>query len=392
MNEWVYVLTVEALVFGLLGTLVTAQRLDVFTWPEDETWPVFGTSILGILAYSLSLLVICSVITASRLGSLAEDVCHAFSRSAGRLVTVAGLWVIFQSTVVYAYDKRDWPLLLCQLWGTTCKDPGAVLWAYSYSMYLAVLLPLLVWCGGLQIVAAGKLVSEKITRKTSARRILTMNVLSILLLHSTYTIQENFSLGCEQGCPEVDHVTVFDQKPGAKMVLSMRVLTVAFGLMCSDIVTGVLAAFVFENASVVALLLFIVIHLAQMSTAPMVFFFFSLKIPDAIMWVVFGLSCAFGLMDIGEAIAVTVDHPREKMSQFPGLRGIFGFNMPLSSAANTTSSLFNPLQGSLKQQKIAPFSIENSRRRRFMLSFGGRSAWPYTAVQTTPSNHVKKET
>ena len=32
-----------------------------------------------------------------------------------------------------------------------------------------------------------------------------------------------------------------------------------------------------------------------------------------------------------------------------------------------TSSLFIPIQDSLKQQKIAPFSIENSRRRRFML-------------------------
>jgi hypothetical protein len=31
MNEWIYVLTVEALVFGLLATLLTAQRLDVFT-------------------------------------------------------------------------------------------------------------------------------------------------------------------------------------------------------------------------------------------------------------------------------------------------------------------------------------------------------------------------
>ena len=392
MNEWIYVLTVEALVFGLLGTLVTAQRLDVFTWPEDETWPVFGTSILAILAYSLSLLVICSVITASRLGSLAEDVCHAFSRSAGRLVTVAGLWVIFQSTVVYAYDKRDWPLLLCQLWGTTCKDPGAVLWAYSYSVYLAVLLPLLVWCGGLQIVASGKLVSDKITRKTSARRIMTMNVLSILLLHSTYTIQENFSLGCEQGCPEVDHVTVFDQKPGAKMVMSMRVLVVAFGLMCSDVVTGVLAAFVFESASVVALLLFIIIHQAQMSTAPMVVLFFSLKMPDVVMWVIFGLSCAFGLMDIGEAIAVTVDHPRGKMSQFPGLRGIFGFDRQLSASASTASSLFKPIQDSANQQKIAPFSIDNSRRRRLMLSFGGKSAWPYIGVQTSPSTLMKKVT
>ena len=97
------------------------------------------------------------------------------------------------------------------------------------------------------------------------------------------------------------------------MVMSMRVLVVAFGLMCSDVVTGVLAAFVFESASVVALLLFIIIHLAQMSTAPMVVLFFSLKMPDVVMWVIFGLSCAFGLMDIGEAIAVTVDHPRGKM-------------------------------------------------------------------------------
>ncbi len=31
MNEWIYVLTVEALVFGLLATLLTAQHLDVFT-------------------------------------------------------------------------------------------------------------------------------------------------------------------------------------------------------------------------------------------------------------------------------------------------------------------------------------------------------------------------
>jgi hypothetical protein len=45
----------------------------------------------------------------------------------------------------------------------------------------------------------------------------------------------------------------------------------------------------------------------------MVVLLFCLKMPDVVMWVIFGLSCAFGLMDIGEAIAVTVDHPRGKM-------------------------------------------------------------------------------
>lgn len=36
MNERVYVLAVEALVFGALCTVVLAQRLDVFHWPADR--------------------------------------------------------------------------------------------------------------------------------------------------------------------------------------------------------------------------------------------------------------------------------------------------------------------------------------------------------------------
>jgi hypothetical protein len=64
----------------------------------------------------------------------------------------------------------------------------------------------------------------------------------------------------------------------------------------------------------------------------------------------------------------------------------------LSTSASTTSSLFKPIQDSLNQQKIAPFSIDNSRRRRLMLSFGGKSAWPYTGVQTSPATLVKKVT
>jgi hypothetical protein len=326
--------------------------------------------------------------TASRLGLLAVDICHAFSLCACRLVTVECLWVIFQSTVVYTHDKRDWLLMLCQLWGTTCKEPGVVLWEYSYLMYLTVLLPLLSWCAGLQIVVSGKLLSDKITRKTSARRILSMNVVSILLLLSTYTIQENFSLGCKQECPEVDNFTVFDQKPGAKRVMSMRVLLVAFCFMCTDVVTGVLASYVFDAASVVALILFTIIHLVQMSTVPMVVMFFSLNLSGVIMWVIFGLSFAVGLMDIGEAIAVTVDHPRRKLSKFPSVGGML-IGMGLSNQAST-GSLFVPIHDTAKKEKIAPFSIENSRLKSFMLSFGGKSAWPYTEFQRPGPNTNKK--
>ena len=188
MNEWVYVLTVEAFIFGLLSTILTAQRIDVFTWPKGHTWPVFGTGVLLVLVYSLSLVLICNVIKASRLHSLAEDVSHALARSAGRLVTVTTLWVIFQSVSVYTFDKRHWLLVLCQLWGTTCKNPGAVFWQYSYSVYLSVLLPLLAWFVGLQVVICGRLASEKLTIKTSTRRIMNINILLILLIMSAYTI------------------------------------------------------------------------------------------------------------------------------------------------------------------------------------------------------------
>jgi len=76
--------------------------------------------------------------------------------------------------------------------------------------------------------------------------------------------QENFSLGCKQECPEVDNFTVFDRKPGAQTVMSMRVLLVAFCFMCTDVVTGVLVLYVFDAASVAALILFTIIHLVQM--------------------------------------------------------------------------------------------------------------------------------
>jgi hypothetical protein len=293
---------------------------------------------------------------------------------------------------VYTYHRRNWPLLLCQLWGTTCKDPGTVLWQYSYSIYLAVLLPLLVWCGGLQIVVSGKLVSEKITAKTSARRVMIMNVLTILVLTSTYTIKENFALGCKQGCPEQDDVSFFDQKPGAKSVMSTRVLIVALALAGSDLLTGVLAAAVFDRANIAALLLFILVHLAQMVSAPAVVLYFDLKIPDIIVWVIFGLACALGLMDIGEALARTLTHSQQQNPQLPVLQSMFNtLGFGTQAAESGMSSIFVPLQDVAKQPKsTTPFSIDNNRRKRFMLTFGAKSAWPYTSMQTNTSNIGKK--
>jgi hypothetical protein len=115
MNEWVYVLTIEALIFGLVSTTLIAQRIDVFTWPSDQTWPVFGTCVLVLLVYSLLLVFVCNVVKASRLDALTENVSHGMARGAGRLITAAALWVVLQSVSVYTFEKREWPLVLCQL-------------------------------------------------------------------------------------------------------------------------------------------------------------------------------------------------------------------------------------------------------------------------------------
>jgi hypothetical protein len=45
MNKLVYVLTVETLVFGVLCTVLVAQRLTVFDCPAEHTWPVFASSL-----------------------------------------------------------------------------------------------------------------------------------------------------------------------------------------------------------------------------------------------------------------------------------------------------------------------------------------------------------
>jgi hypothetical protein len=367
MNEWVYVLTVEALIFGLVSTILTAQRIDVFTWPKGHTWPVFGTGVLMVLTYSLSLVLICNFIKASRLHSLAEDVSHALARSAGRLVTVTTLWVIFQSASVYTFDKRDWLLVLCQLWGTTCKNPGAVLWEYSYSVYLSVLLPLLAWFGGLQVVVCGRLASDKLTVKTSTRRITNINILSILLIMSAYTIGENFSVACKDECPVgADNLTIFDRQPGAKRVMLMRVLFIALFFLCTDIITGVLASFVYDGHSRTILGLLIIIHMVQISALPFIVKVLGVTLPETIMWVVFGLSCALGLMDVCEVCARWFKNHRS-------FRMSHAVSDPEQEENTVKDSIYTPVNTT-----NAPFAIEKNSRKRFQLSLGGKGMWPYT--------------
>jgi hypothetical protein len=328
------------------------------------------------------LVFLCNFIKASRLEALAEEVSHALARSPGRLVTVTALWVILQSVSVYTFEKRDWLIVLCRLWGTACKNPGTVFWEYSYSVYFSVLLPLLAWFGGLQLVVSGRLASEKLTIKTSTRRIMNINILSILLLMSAYTIEESFSVACKDECPVgADDLTIFDQRPGAKRVMSMRVLFIAIFFLCTDVFTGVLASFVHDGHSRIIVGSLIVIHMLQISALPVIVEILGVTLPETIMWVVFGLSCALGFMDICEVCARWFkNHNAFRMTDAVGDAE--------SEEDATTDSLYAPVKPSEPTKKNTAFSIEKNTRKRLQLSLGGKGMWPYINTQ---SSIIKKK-
>ena len=379
MGEWLYVLTVEALIFGLVNMTLVAQRIDVFSWPSDQTWPVLGTSVLTLLAYTLSMIFVFNVIQISSLDGIVQSVSHGLARSSGRLITATVLWVVFQSASVYTFTKRDWPVVLCQLWGTTCKSPGSVFWEISYSVYLSVLLPSLAWFAALQLVVCGTMVSKKITKRIPARRLMNANLVSILVLMSAHAIKESFLLACKDKCPvDPEGFSIFDQQPGRKQVLSMQVLFVAVFFLCTDVVTGTLGAFVHEGHAKPMLFLLVVMYMVQMAALPVIVKVLGVTLQDTIMWVIFGLSCSLGLMDVLEMCAVFVQTRQRRVADNSGVTAPLGGQ----------DMLFAPLPHTALPS--APFSIEKVPRKRLQLSLGGRGMWPY--INHTSSNIKKKTT
>ncbi len=137
MNELVYVLAVEALVFGALCTGIVAQRVDVFTWPVDSTWPVLSTSLLTLLLYAQLLVLVCCFVDAGRFASFTPEVRDACARSAGRLVSAAALSVVYVAALLSLRGDVT-ECVLCQLLGTSCAERPATV---SHTSYLAVMKP-----------------------------------------------------------------------------------------------------------------------------------------------------------------------------------------------------------------------------------------------------------
>ncbi len=185
MHELLYVLTVESLVFGLLGVLLIAQRWNIMQWPEDRVWPVFSSCLVLMFAYSLFQIVLCCVIAVGWFCVLTHSLMDAYERSSGRLVTSAVLSVCYVSALLFiSHQQQSRQCLIMQLYGTSCAPDSVMLWSFSIfaataqHVYFAVLLPLWSLVAALLLTAAGMCKDEQ---RASRGRLLCINTTYLLM-------------------------------------------------------------------------------------------------------------------------------------------------------------------------------------------------------------------
>ena len=197
MNELLYVLAVEALVFGALCTVVLAQRLDVFAWPADRSWPVLSSSLQALLLYAHVLVLLCCFLAAGRFAS-SLHLRDAFARSAGRVVTAAALGAVSVGVLLLAGETdsgaEDFLVhgagtdcVLCQLLGTSCAQPAPLFWSASYAAFLAVLLPVAVLQAGLILKAAAMCKELRV----APRRLATANCALLIVAQVVESLTDN---------------------------------------------------------------------------------------------------------------------------------------------------------------------------------------------------------
>ena len=359
MNESAYVLTVEALVFGVLCTVLLAQRLNVFAWPPDRSWPVFASCLQLVLFSATALQCLCCFLGAGR---MAPDIRDACSRSAGRLGTVVLLSGIYVGTIAMLYNTEERACVLCQLCGLTCTPPGTTL---SYGLYLAVLLPASVIQAGIIITAAGMCKEQH----CSPRRLATANCAWLLTLHVSYSLHESVNLST---CSAAD---------AGHIVVSTRVLGLTVVLCSLDILAEILATV--RHTQVIRFAFIRVLQLVSVVCFNVLFD--EEKIPWPLLIAHASLSSLLALLDVFELhscaeFATTIKAESEQLVApiVPSVDAVLDITEQTLRQGTSNSFQQAPLLG-----VRAPFEVTPARRRTFMLAFNDKARWP-RALATTP--------
>ena len=396
MYEFVYVLTVEAFCFGLLGVVLVAQTLDIFALPANKVWPVLSTSILFVLVYVQILLFLCCAISVSKFGVLAHGMMDACARSAGRLVYVVVLSLCYVTVLLLNYDlnydtrnvpgtskKYSLQCLLAQLLGTNCSNANAVLW--SYNVYLSVMLPVIAFVAALQVIAAGMCKNSK---KSSHARLLCANSAYVLVYTVNYTLSNNAR--CNQACNGLTVTSLDIDSQQAQSAPCFQVFILLLSLCVSDIVAeyflrrGSLHSKVHSKLNVA---IFCCIRLAQLASVPLFDVLTSTagkqsSLPWQLLMthiIIASIVCLIDLMEIVvpfisglSQLSASGQSRRDNASVEsvkPRTRKLPKLQTPILPAVAVRP--FEPFD-------VKPFELDNGSRKKFIMTFGGQSRWPGT--------------
>ena len=409
MHELVYVLTVEAFCFGLLGVVLVAQTLDIFALPANKVWPVLSASLFFILAYVLFLLVTCCAISVGKFGVLAHGMMDACARSAGRLVYVVVLSVCYVTILLLYYDsnyvllnydlsstnkttenkKHSVQCLLAQLCGTSCS--GAVLW--SYSAYLSIMIPVMAFIAALQVTAAGMCKNSK---KSSHARLSCVNCAYVLVYTVNYTLGKNTL--CYSACVGA---AVFRQPREQVQYSCYTVVWLLMSLCTSDIVAEYflrrsntqLRRFCCvprSFAHIFSVGMFCFLRFAQLVSVPLFDILLSSSVPSAfwrtwnlqttLPWqllmvhtIIASVMCVIDIMQIVVPFISNVDRSKSQQPDSSSNQ-----HKPKSSQLKLPQqTVVKPSAPTVASAGLhRPFELDTGIRRKFMMTFNGHSRWP----------------
>ena len=417
MNELLYVLAVEALVFGALCTVVLAQRLDVFAWPADRSWPVLSSSLQALLLYAHVLVLLCCFLAAGRFAS-SMHLRDAFARSAGRVVTAAALGAVSVGVLLLAGETdsgaEDFLVhgagtdcVLCQLLGTSCAQPAPLFWSASYAAFLAVLLPVAVLQAGLILKAAAMCKELRV----APRRLATANCALLIVAQVVESLTDNkahLPAHClvSQNTLELESLKTVHEAVwisltalfvldvfadvSASIVFACQVSeNVAEDLKLADLGSQKIKSTVSAAAFTVAHLGTICLFWLPVSQLKIVFLFdVAADLASRRAWWTAGAHTALAVVLAGLDIADVCLQHRANVKHLK-LETEKNRRRLLASLQHAEVQVLDP-SATPKQPGIkehAPFQVDPARRR-FMLTFGNKARW----MPKLPQHADKKTT
>lgn len=381
MNELVYVLAVEALVFGALCTVVLAQRLDVFHWPADRTWPVLASSLQALLLNAHALVLLCCFVAAGRFASYAPDVRDACARSAGRLATATALGAVYVAVLLAARgDASD--CVLCQLLGTSCAQPETLFWSASYAAFLAVLLPVAALQAALLVAAAGMCKEQRVAPRRLATAncalLIAMQVQTALQLSSKY-LPARCASGSAGGASQRAPADLLAVGSTPHVIVSIQFF------YALDAVADFCASLVLEGRAGLYLpVFFTVCRAAAVALVWILQPLFSdsgVFPPPAVLLAHSALAAVLAAFDLADVwlkhVANSRANSRARDQQRLETLHALEHDRRVEVADVAKAPAADPRGRSLR----AAFEVEPARRRRFMLTFNNKARWPAQAAE-----------